>query len=77
MELVGHRTVGEELSCEGPFPPDRAKRVIRQAASGLAAAHPQGIVHRDIKPGDLLLAGDWSVKVADFGIVRFLGRVRQ
>ena len=72
MELVGDRTVGEELRCEGPFPPDRAERVIRQAASGLAAAHRQGIVHRDIKPGNLLLAGDGSVKVADFGIVRLL-----
>ena len=72
MELVGDRTVGEELRREGPFPPDRAERVIRQAASGLAAAHRQGIVHRDIKPGNLLLARDGSVKVADFGIVRFL-----
>lgn len=72
MELVGDRTVGEELRREGLFPPDRAERVIRQAASGLAAAHRQGIVHRDIKPGNLLLAGDGSVKVADFGIVRFL-----
>jgi serine/threonine-protein kinase len=72
MELVGDRTVGEALRSEGPFPPDRAERIIRQAASGLAAAHRQGIVHRDIKPGNLLLAADGSVKVADFGIVRFL-----
>ena len=72
MELVSGRTVGDELRREGPFAPDRAVHVVRQAASGLAAAHRLGIVHRDIKPGNLLLADDGTVKVADFGIVRFL-----
>ena len=72
MELVSGRTVGDELKRTGPFPAERAEYVVRQAAAGLAAAHRQGIVHRDVKPGNLLLAEDGTVKVADFGIVRFL-----
>jgi serine/threonine-protein kinase len=72
MELVDGHTVGEELRCSGPFSPDRARSIVRQAAAGLATAHREGIVHRDIKPDNLLLTRDGSVKVADFGIVRFL-----
>ncbi|TCM46675.1 serine/threonine-protein kinase [Kribbella sp. VKM Ac-2568] len=72
MELVEGRTVSQELKRYGPLPADRAVDIIRQAAAGLAAAHRVGIVHRDIKPGNLLLADDGTVKVADFGIVRFL-----
>ncbi|MGY4772526.1 serine/threonine-protein kinase [Kribbella sp. CWNU-51] len=72
MELVLGRTVGEELRRLGPLPSDRAEHMVRQAAAGLAAAHAEGIVHRDIKPDNLLLTSDGFVKVADFGIVRFL-----
>src|SRR4051794_25397825 len=71
MELVEGRTVSEELRTHGPLPPDRAVDIVRQAAAGLAAAHRHGLVHRDIKPGNLLLTSDGRVKVADFGIVRF------
>jgi serine/threonine protein kinase len=71
MELVEGRTVSEELRTHGPLPPDRAVDIVRQAAAGLAAAHRHGLVHRDIKPGNLLLTSDGQVKVADFGIVRF------
>ncbi|HEY0470012.1 MAG TPA: protein kinase [Kribbella sp.] len=72
MELVEGHSVSEELRTYGPLPADRAVDIVRQAAAGLAAAHQHGIVHRDIKPGNLLLTGDGQVKVADFGIVRFL-----
>jgi serine/threonine-protein kinase len=75
MELVSGRTVAAELRRRGPFPAESAEGVVRQAAAGLAAAHRQGVVHRDIKPGNLLLADDGSVKIADFGIVRFLDEV--
>ncbi|GAB3920837.1 hypothetical protein GCM10029976_006970 [Kribbella albertanoniae] len=72
MELSTGCSVGEELRESGPFEPSRALYVVRQAAAGLAAAHREGVVHRDIKPDNLLLGDDGSVKVADFGIARFL-----
>jgi serine/threonine-protein kinase len=72
MELVSGHTVADELKRKGLFSPEQAVRVVREAAAGLAAAHRQGIVHRDVKASNLLLADDGTVKVADFGIVRFL-----
>lgn len=72
MELSTGCSVGEELRESGPFEPARALYVVRQAAAGLAAAHEEGVVHRDVKPDNLLLGDDGSVKVADFGIARFL-----
>ncbi|MFI7062513.1 serine/threonine-protein kinase [Kribbella sp. NPDC050124] len=72
MELVSGHSVADELERNGLFPAERAEQVVRQAAAGLAAAHTRGIVHRDIKASNLLLADDGTVKVADFGIVRFL-----
>ncbi|WP_344846862.1 serine/threonine-protein kinase [Kribbella ginsengisoli] len=68
MELVDGRTVAGELAEYGPLPKDRAIGIIEQAALGLAAAHREGVVHRDVKPGNLLLTPDGTVKVADFGI---------
>ena len=72
MELVTGCSVADELRRNGLFTPERAEHVVRQAAAGLAAVHEQGIVHRDIKASNLLLADDGTVKVADFGIVRLL-----
>ncbi|MFF1823397.1 serine/threonine-protein kinase [Kribbella sp. NPDC058245] len=72
MELSCGCSVGEELRESGPFEPARALYVVRQAAAGLAAAHREGVVHRDIKPDNLLLADNDLVKIADFGIARFL-----
>lgn len=72
MELVEGPTVSEALREYGPFPPERALDLIRQAAGGLAAAHRCGVVHRDIKPGNLLLSADGQLKITDFGIVRLL-----
>ncbi|MDX6264056.1 MAG: eukaryotic-like serine/threonine-protein kinase [Kribbellaceae bacterium] len=68
MELVEGRTVGGELTEHGPLPKDRAIDIVEQAAAGLAAAHRENVVHRDVKPGNLLLTPDGTVKVADFGI---------
>ncbi|WP_433016623.1 serine/threonine-protein kinase [Kribbella sp. CA-294648] len=73
MELVEGRTLSEELKRNGPMEPDRALGIVRQVASGLADAHRHGLIHRDIKPGNLLLTADDQVKIADFGIVRILG----
>jgi serine/threonine protein kinase len=72
MELVSGRSASDALRRDGLFSPERAEQVVRQAAAGLAVVHRQGIVHRDVKPSNLLLAADGTVKIADFGIVRFL-----
>jgi serine/threonine-protein kinase len=72
MELVPGHDLARETTLNGPMDADRAMSVIAQAAAGLAAAHAQGVIHRDIKPGNLLLAADGSVKVADFGIARLV-----
>ncbi len=73
MELVEGRSVAEELAEHGPLPKDRAIDIVEQAAAGLAAAHREDVVHRDVKPGNLLLAADGTVKVADFGIAHLPG----
>jgi serine/threonine-protein kinase len=53
---------------DGPLAPERTARLLAQAAAGLAAAHQAGLVHRDIKPGNLMIAPGGTVKVTDFGI---------
>ncbi|MEV6268065.1 protein kinase [Kribbella sp. NPDC051936] len=73
MELLEGRSVAHELALHGPLPPDRAVSIVQQVARGLAAAHRHGIVHRDIKPDNLLIDVDGSVKIADFGIAHSPG----
>jgi serine/threonine protein kinase len=72
--LVMEHVPGEPLSAivsrEGTLPPDRTLDVIGQAALGLQAAHDAGVVHRDVKPGNILVTPDGVVKVTDFGIAR-------
>ena len=66
MELVE----GATLAGRGPVPAEEARGLALQAARGLADAHHAGLIHRDIKPGNLLLRGDGTLKIADFGIAR-------
>lgn len=70
MELVPGEPMSDLLAREGPLAPRRALDLLAQAARGLSAAHAVGVVHRDVKPGNLLVTPDGQVKVTDFGIAR-------
>ena len=68
MEYVEGETFSELVGRQGPLPVAEAVRLIMGAATGLAFAHAAGIVHRDVKPGNLMLAADGTVKVLDLGL---------
>jgi eukaryotic-like serine/threonine-protein kinase len=70
MEYVDGETLADVLSERGPLPADEAAILVAQACRGLAHAHAAGLVHRDMKPQNLLLRRDGTLKVADFGIAR-------
>jgi serine/threonine-protein kinase len=68
MELVRGEALADRLAREGPLPPQEAARIARQVAEALEEAHRAGIVHRDVKPGNVMLTAAGDVKVMDFGI---------
>jgi serine/threonine-protein kinase len=68
MELLEGESVLDLLSREERLDPVDALRIVRQAASGLAAAHAKGIIHRDVKPQNLVVLPDGTVKLVDFGL---------
>lgn len=70
MELITGGTLRELLAERGPMPPHAACAVMRQMLTGLTVAHEKGLVHRDIKPDNVLINSDHRVKLADFGLVR-------
>jgi len=70
MELVPGRTLRERLDDPEPLDPWQAAGLAAQVADALDAAHRAGLVHRDVKPANVLLASDGRVKVADFGIAK-------
>ncbi len=72
MELVDGQDLGAILRENGPLAPRQAARVSVEVAKALHAAHVRGIVHRDVKPSNVLVGRDGRVKVADFGIARAL-----
>ncbi|MEV6924056.1 protein kinase [Dactylosporangium sp. NPDC051485] len=75
MELVAGPDLRRRLRAEGPLPPAVAAEVVAQVADALAYVHAQGIVHGDVKPGNLLVPTDGgAVRLADFGVARRLDR---
>jgi len=69
MELLRGRTL-RSLAAGGPNDPRTLSRIGAQIADGLAAAHARGLIHGDIKPGNVILLEDGRVKLLDFGLAR-------
>ncbi len=70
MEFVDGVTLTRWVAMRGPLPVGEAAAIIRQAALGLLHAHRAGIIHRDVKPGNLMRATDGTIKVLDLGLAR-------
>ena len=70
MEYVDGHSCAELLRDRGPMPPRDAVEILTQACRGLDYAHRNGVVHRDVKPGNLMVNTDGVVKLADFGIAK-------
>jgi len=75
MELVPGQPLSAVIEKEQVLPPDRTLSIVGQTATALAVAHNQGLVHRDVKPGNILVMPDGRVKITDFGIARLADQV--
>jgi LuxR family maltose regulon positive regulatory protein len=75
MELVNGEPLSDVVRRESPLPPERVLDIVAQTAHALHAAHQAGVVHRDIKPDNLLITPDGRVKITDFGIARVADQV--
>lgn len=76
MEYLPSDSLATVLKLKGPLPPLEVADIGRQVADGLAAAHLAGVVHRDVKPGNVLIAPDGRVKITDFGVSRAVDDVQ-
>lgn len=70
MELIDGEPLSAVIRDRGPLPPDLATEVLYQAAIALQAAHDAGVVHRDVKPANIVMDADGYARLADFGISR-------
>ncbi|MFI1065600.1 MULTISPECIES: protein kinase domain-containing protein [Streptomyces] len=73
MELVRGLSLADVLEAEGPMTPQRAAHVGEQVLAALRSAHDSGVLHRDVKPGNVLIANDGRVVLGDFGIATLEG----
>ena len=73
MEFVRGQTLQDIIDHVGPFSPQRAADLCMQVLAALEHAHSAGVVHRDLKPGNLMLTESGSIKIMDFGIARVDG----
>ncbi|MEW2138738.1 serine/threonine-protein kinase [Streptomyces sp. NPDC005409] len=73
MELVHGLSLADVLEAEGPMSPQRAAHIGEQVLAALRSAHDAGVLHRDVKPGNVLLANDGRVVLSDFGIASLEG----
>lgn len=72
MEYVEGRTLRDIIKSEGPLPPRRATEIAAEVAGALDFSHRNGLIHRDVKPANVMITGTGAVKVMDFGIARAL-----
>lgn len=77
MELVDGESLAARLDRDGPVPADEAARIAADVADALYHAHQRGIIHRDVKPGNVLLGRDGSTRLVDFGIAHSLAEAAE
>ncbi len=76
MEYVDGEDLASLLRRIGRLPQDKALEIARQLCSGLAAAHDKGVVHRDLKPGNIMLDGQGQLRITDFGLAGVAGELK-
>ena len=73
MRYVPGRDLGRMVDADGPLPPEEAARLIAQVADGLDAVHAAGLVHRDVKPHNVIVGEEGDAYLADFGLAKAMG----
>lgn len=76
MEYLASKSLSAVIAEKGPLSPSQTARIGRDVADGLAAAHLAGVVHRDVKPGNVLIGEEGEVKLTDFGVSRAVDEVQ-